>query len=302
MLKKSLLAIGLLASTAAMAEPVGPEIAYSLRGSRDIYLINPDGSGKRLIYRGLRKTAIFALSLRSGGGEIAFEEVDSTGQTGRLRTVEFGASGIGTVTRTIPGCRFDMDFHPTDGSLLLVEMGNGASCSGDIKRLAPGSTTPVSLGIDKDASKVAWLADGVTILFAAEGRIWKAPADGTTAPQEIVAQDCVASLEAAHQRAQALLDVGSVCGASLDRLTLDPPNLEKGIASGWSPSYAPDDQCFIYIVPAGRGAYLTIRRSDGSGDESTVGSKANYTSVDWRAAPSQPYGCPVVAPAAVPDR
>lgn len=301
MLKKSILAIGLLASTAAAAEPVGPEIAYALRGSRDVYLVNPDGSGKRLVYSGPRKTAIFALSLRSGGGEIAFEEVDSTGQTGRLRTVEFGASGVGTVTRTIPGCRFDMDFHPTDGSLLLVEMGNGASCSGDIKRLAPGSSTPVSLGIDKRASKVAWLADGVNILFAAEGRIWKAPANGATVPQQLVAQDCVASLEGAHQRAEALLDIGSVCGASLDRLTIDPPSLEKGIASGWSPSYSPDDQCFVYIAPVRRGAHLTIRR-DGTGNEITIGPRANYTSVDWRAEPSQPFGCPVAAAAALPDR
>ena len=301
---RTMLAVAALScSTVALAAPIGPEIAYSVRGSGSVYLVNPDGTGKRQIYRAPARKDVFAISLRSGGGEIAFEEVDSAGQTGRLRTVEYGASGGGTVTRTIEGCRFDMDFHPTDGSLLFVETGNLSGCGGgDIKRLAPGSSTPVSLGIQKEASKVAWLNDGATLIFAAEGKIWKAPANGSTAPQEVLTQDCVGTLAAGHQNAEALLTIGSFCGASLDRLVLDPVSLEKGIASGQSPSYSPDDQCFVYIAPAQRGSYLTIRRTQDSGTEVTVGKKANYASVDWRGEPTSPYGCPAAAAAVLPDR
>lgn len=304
---RMMVAIAALAgSAAAFAAP--PEIAYSVRGSGSIYIVNPDGTGKRQIYRAPPRKDVFAISFRSGGGEIAFEEVDSTGQTGRLRTVEFGTSGAGTVTRTIEGCRFDVDFHPTDGSLLFVEIGNLSTCGqGDIKRLAPGSSTPVSLGIQKQASKVAWLADGSTIIFAAEGKIWTAPANGSTAPEEIVAQNCVSSLEAGHERTEALLTVGSVCGASLDRLVLDPATLDAvtiqwGIASGESPSYSPDDLCFVYIAPAQRGSYLKVRRTQDTGTEVTIGKKANYASVDWRGEPSEPYGCPAAASAVLPDR
>ncbi len=270
---------------APAAAGTGGEIAYSLRGGREIYLVDPDGSGKRLLYRAPAKKTLFALDIIHDGGQLSFEEVDSSGQTATLKTISYGESGLGTVIRTVSGGRFQMD-TARDGSLLFVEF-----FTGDVRLSAPGSSSSVSVGVPRQASKVAWLADG-SFLYASEGQVWRATL-ANPAGTSLIGRDCVQSLSAAHVALEALVDTGQACGdPGLYRLFVDPPSIGASIAQGDSAAYSPDDACFIHIAPAQRGSYLMIRRLDGDGNPVQVGAKANYASVDWRG-DSSPDPCPV---------
>jgi hypothetical protein len=270
---------------APVAAGVGGEIAYSLRGGREIYLVNPDGSGKRLVYRAAAKKTVLGIDMRHNGGELTFEEVDSGGQTGRLKTITYGTSGLGAVVREITGCRFSSDTAP-DGSLLFVD-----SCNGDLKIIQPGGTAQ-SVGVPNNVSKAAWLPDG-SFLYASAGAIFRAtlgaPASGTS----LAAQDCVQTLNAAHGANEALVGVGDVCGRAIKRLDVGTPSLGASIQDGYYPAYSPDDQCFIYLTAGFRGITLVIRRVDGTGIPLQL-RKANYASVDWRG-DSSPGACPVTA-------
>src|SRR5688500_15501200 len=62
--------------TAAAAAGTGPEIAFVKAGTySEIYLVDPDGSRLRLLYRSGQRLRIFTIDMKPGGGELAFEEV-----------------------------------------------------------------------------------------------------------------------------------------------------------------------------------------------------------------------------------
>ena len=296
-MKSCVLLFSLLAalSTAANAA-TGPEIAYSLRGSRPaIYVVNPDGSGKRLIYQGASKTFIGGLAMRPGGGEISFEEVGSSGQNGQLKTVQYGASGAGTVIRSVPGCRFNIDYRPVTayGQFLYVD-----SCSPDIKYVSDGTTSPI--GVGQPVSKVAWLKDGESFLFAGRDvthTLFSSP----LYTQTVIAPglQCVQWMGSAKLHDEALIKIGDACGGGIGRLTVSPASWTPGIEQGDAPSYSTDDQCFVYITPYSRsGSYLMIRRVDGAGQPVRIGARANYADVTWRRLAAGETGspCPVAAP------
>ena len=98
----------LLIGTAATAQ-VGPEIAYAKgNGSPEIHLINPDGTGDRLLYSAPRGTEIFHVEIRPGGGQLALEEhktpkrgANPTNST--IKIIDYDANGlmVGSV-RTLP--------------------------------------------------------------------------------------------------------------------------------------------------------------------------------------------------------
>ena len=272
----SLISSPLLAGT-------GGEIAYSV--GRDVYLINQDGSGKRLVYRGATGTSIFGISMKSNGGEMSFEEVGKAGQTGRLITVSYGSSGIGNVTRNISGCRWSVSTR-NDGALLAVD-----SCIGRVKFIAAGSTTQNDLGIGQ-SFKVSWMPDG-SFLYTSGGAIRLGSLANPTGSQ-IRAQDCVQNLNGAHTASEALVSVGSVCdGPRIDRM-LVPSGAATHIAAGPDAAYSQDDACYIFISQVRRGGYLLIAPIDGSSSSVQLGSLANYGSVDWRG-DDQPATCRVAA-------
>jgi len=283
-----ILALSMMFVPAPAIAGIGGEIAYSLRGGREIYLVNPDGSGKRLVYRAPAKKTVLGIDMRHNGSELTFEEVDSSGQTGRLKTITYGASGLATVTRSISGGRFQIDTAP-DGTLLFVDIFDG-----DIKRLAPGSSTPVSVGVPRSVSKVAWLADG-SFLYASQAQVWRATL-ASPSGTALVSQNCVQSLKGAHTANEALLV--DACAQYMGRLSVSPVSLDATLGRGQDPSYSPDDHCFIYITPSQRGgSLLKIQRLDGSGTAVQVEGKGNYASVDWRG-DSSPAACPVTASSA----
>lgn len=296
------LALLLLAPAAAQAQ-VGGEIAYSI--GRDIYLMDPDGSGKRHVYRGAPRTVIFSISMMKGGGQMSFEEAGARTPVGRLKTIAYGATGLGTVIRDVGSGqmyeRFNVDMAP-DGSVLYTN-----TLTGDLTYDAAGAAGPVDLDVGGSVSKVAWLPDG-TFLFAGYksgiAGIWRASL-ANPAGEMVVEVDCVATLNAAHGAgtAEALVRLGNACSdGELMRLDVAAKTLSSGsLADAESPAYSGDDDCFIYIVPGARGrTQLKIQELGGSTSVS-VGERADYRSVDWRG-DSSPTPCPVAAaPAAAFD-
>lgn len=280
------LAIVLLLIPAPAAAGVGGEIAYSLRGGREIYLVNPDGSGKRLVYRAPAKKTVLGVDMRRDGGELSFSEVDSDGQTSTWKTITYGASGMGTTTRSISGCRFASD-TAADGSVLLVDN----MCGGDLKRIAPGENTPVSLGVPRAVFKAAWLPGG-SFLYYSAGYVWRATVSSPSGIQ-VLAYQCIQTLRAAHVTNEALLS----CPNTIDRLALDTASLSPNIAQGTDPSFSSDDACFLYVTPPTRGGSLLKIRRFGGTAEVQLGAKANYASVEWRG-DSSPATCPAPATSA----
>ena len=287
------LLVALLASSTSAPAGIGAEIAYSV--GREIYLVNADGSGKRLLYRGPTKTSIFAISMKKDGGELSFEEASSTGQTGQLVTIAYGNSGMGQVIRSVPGCRFDVDTRP-DGALLVVEL----NCGGVVKYAAPGSSNLQPVGVPRQASKVAWMPDG-SFLYAAEGKIWQATLSSPSGTA-IANQDCVQSINTANAASEALVAVGQVCnGPRIDRM-LVPSGTATHIAAGPDAAYSQDDKCYLFVAPPQRrGSFLLMARIDGVGSSVQVGNSANYGSVDWRG-DSQPGSCGLLTSGALQFR
>lgn len=276
---RSLALLALFSISSPVSAGVGGEIAYSV--GRDVYLINQDGSGKRLVYRGATGTSIFSISMKSNGGEMSFEEAGKSGQTAKLITIKYGAAGLGSVTRSIAGCRWAVSTR-NDGALLAID-----SCDRQVKFMAAGSTALSSLGIDQ-SSKVSWMPDG-SFLYARAGTIRHGTLENPTGTQ-VRAQDCVQNLNGAHAASEALVSVASPCdGPRIDRM-LVPSGSTTHVAAGPDAAYSQDDACYIFISEVRRGGYLLIAPIDGSSRSVQVGNSAAYKSVDWRG-DSQPGTC-----------
>ena len=277
MLKRALSLILLASAGTASAAGIGPEIAYVKDGARpEIYLVNRDGSGLRLVYRAPTRTRIFNLDMKPGGGEISFEQTAccSSGPT-YFKTVQYAATGtLGTVSRSFSSCRISgIDYHPSDGSLLMSD-----TCNQKAMRLAAGSSTPVNVGVAGSIYNPRWLRDGLSFVYGNVGWLTRSSVTSPTTSTRLVLLELIADLDAGKASDQ-VLHAGD---QKIDRIVL-PSQLIRGIGQGVSVSFAPGDQEFIYVSPPVRGqSYLKIRRVDGSGAESRIGAAAAYTAVDWR--------------------
>ncbi len=267
----------LLTTSAALAE-TGPQIAYAKKGSRpEIHLINPDNSGGRLLYRGAQRSVIFAIDMKPGGGELSFEEAPccSSGPS-TLKTISYGESGtLGTVTRSLTTCRIgSIDYHPSDGSLLFTD-----NCTKRIARLAAGSTSASDIGAP--ASFFAnWLSNGLELIYASQGKVWRAPAATPTSAQEVVTLECQGSMDTARLSNRTLV---YLCDQQIGDLNVDGKTLTGGFERGSNGRFSPDDQRVLYISPPQRGqSYLLIRATSGQGLPVQINGQASYSSADWR--------------------
>ena len=123
------------ANASAAQARVGPEIAYSI--NNQIFLINPDGSGNVRIHRAPGNAMIDSISLRKGGGQIAYIE------NWVLKFMTYNEAGVpvGTIY-ALPGCyrQFGVHFAPDGQSVIYGDSCNGART---IKRVAvPSATNP----------------------------------------------------------------------------------------------------------------------------------------------------------------
>jgi len=97
-----------------------PPIAYTnAAGSNvDLYLINPNGSGKVLLYSSPNKSNIGIVDMDPASNRLVITESASKG----FKIITYNAAGVRqSVTAVNPDNCFvqGIDFHPTDGSLIV---------------------------------------------------------------------------------------------------------------------------------------------------------------------------------------
>ena len=258
----------------AQAAGIGPEIAYSTWGSRPaVYLVNPDGSGRRLLYTGPRNSRIGMVDMKPGGGEVSFYENFGNLAHGeaRLKTVTYAATGkTGVVTRSVDGCNYSVDYHPSDGSLLMV------ACSLEVQHLAAGSSTPTIVAPTPGATRARWLSNGTEFVYSAGGMLRRGaiatPQDSY--PAIVSTHNFFAT---AHTSNQALAaDATRIDLLDFDQGTVVTTSLEIGEC----PHFSPDDTMFIYMATGG--SQLMIRPVAVGSRSTPINLRANFSSVDWR--------------------
>ncbi len=159
------------ASLALAAAPAlaAPPIAYALvssNGSQDLYLVNPNGSGKVLLYSA-GKASIGMVDMDPVANRLAIVQSNSSG----FKIIDYNASGVRTnVTTVADSCQINgFDFHPSDGSLLVSEW-----CSAQdqlqVRRWTNSGfdTQPLATfgsGQDSAIGQVRWLGDGSGFLI-----------------------------------------------------------------------------------------------------------------------------------------
>lgn len=273
-------AFGTAASAALGAAPaaaagIGPEIAFSTWGARPaVYLIEPDGSGRRLIYTGGQNNRIGKVDMKPGGGEVSFYEYSGNLLNGPadLKTVKYAATGkLGTVSRSVAGCSYSIDYHPdpNNGSLLMV------SCSGQLQSLWHDSTTPIPAGVNASVSRARWLSGGTEFIYAADNKLWRAAEAAPWNPVEVLASSPYDFFATAHNSNRAL---GTV-SRRIHRIDVDAKTTADLGVIGECPHFSPDDQSILYMADAG--SWLLII-PPGGGAATSVGRKGQYSSADWR--------------------
>jgi len=264
-----------LAAAPAAAAGIGPEIAFSTWGTRPaVYLINPDGSGRRLIYTGAQNSRISRVDMKPGGGEVSFYETFGIAQNaaGHLKTVKYEATGkLGTVTRSIPGCSYSIDYHPdpNNGSLLMV------SCDQQLQGLFHDSTTPGPAGVTGPVTRARWLASGTEYIYASNNKLYRVPELTPWQTTEVLASSPYDFFATAHTSNQAL---GTV-SMRIHRIDVDGHSTTDTGVIGECPHFSPDDQSILYMADSG--SWLLII-PPGGGAATSVGRKGQYSSADWR--------------------
>lgn len=173
--------LGCIAGLLAAASPAaavtgGPPIAYAFNGGKtiDVYLSNADGSGKVKVYSTTSKNNLWQIDVRPGGNQLALvENLSPPSIQGTIKIISYSDSGAVTnVSAISPGnCQvLGIDYHPTDGSLLVSRYCNQASVI-EVRRLVNGvydSSPIVTLSNDGNsaAGYVRWLGDGSGFLWA----------------------------------------------------------------------------------------------------------------------------------------
>ena len=278
----------LLIGTAATAQ-VGPEIAYAKANrSPEIHLINPDGTGDRLLYSAPRGTEIFHVDIRPGGGQLALE--DHTTPKGAanptnsaIKIIDYDANGVvvGSVrTLQLTCLTGSLDYHPTDGTLLY------RNCSPQrIYRLNTTTMASSDLGLVHDAFIASWL-DATGILYhvnstnLADRKLWTVSTADLTAPTEVVASP-PGTLDTSTSGDNALLSPGSdvrLVDVTAKTIGTFQTEAQRG-------HFSPDDQKVIYItgITFGKqGQFIIIRNFDGSGSPMNLVGRGKFTALDWR--------------------
>ena len=278
----------LLAGTAASAQ-VGPEIAFAKgSGNSEIYLINPDGTGHRLLYSGPRNTEIFHIDIRPGGGQLAFEEHNKPKRganptNSAIKIIDYDANGsvVGSIrTLQLTCLTGSLDYHPTDGTLLY------RNCAPErIYRLNTTIMTSSDLGLVSDAFLASWL-DSTHILYHtnatnfADRKLWTVSTADLAAPTAVAASP-PGTLDTSTSGDKALLSPGS----DVRLVDVTAKSIEGYQMEAQRGHFSPDDSKVIYItgIAFGKpGQFILIRNFDGSGSQTNLIGRGKFTALDWR--------------------
>ena len=274
----------LLAGTAATAQ-VGPEIAYATSASRaEVHLINANGTGHRVLYRGPTRSQIYHVDIKPGGGELAVEE-HATDNSLRLepisaiKIIKYDANGsiVGSVrTLQLTCLTGSLDYHPTDGTLLYRNCSNPKR----ISRLNPTTMTSSVVGLTHNAFIAGWLS-ATQLLYYADQKFWTVSTASLTSPIQVAAWPSPAALDTSTSGNKGLWSAfGSIhlINVTSGQITPFQQPAQKG-------HFSPDDQRVAYITGAEIGQkdqYVIVRQTDGSGAPTNVAGQGSFTALDWR--------------------
>jgi len=277
-------------STLATAAPT---IAYtnSTGGNADLYLINPDGSGKVLLYSSPNRSNIGLIDMDPKSNRLVITEGGSKG----FKLITYNDAGVRqTVTPVNPdGCFIEgIDFHPTDGSLIVGRYCQATSVL-EVRRWTSAGydSAPLFNAGDPQTnaiSTVRWLGDG-TGFFLQYGNvstgfhIQRHSLNNPSAPVDVY-------LNPDYTKGFGTFDVAR-CAPSVDCSKLvasDQQNLYEihfddfgGSApvllrAGTDGHYSPNNSQMLYRVPAAKnGQQLMI-------DSAVLVSKVSAGAKDWR--------------------
>jgi hypothetical protein len=279
---KALYALGLLLTgSVAAAAGTGPEIAFVKAGTySEIYLVDPDGSRQRLLYRSGQRLRIFTMDMKPGGGELAFEEVACcSSANAALKIVRYDNAGIRLETRSLPVCRISsLDYHPSGSDLLFHD-----SCAG-ARRLNTSTMASTPLSIPAGTNKVGWrnateLVYNRSTPTASEMLVASLSSpDSTTV---VGTAELASSMDVSTAGDRVLID--PVDYGRLDLFNLNSGANLSNFQIGHYGRFSPDDQHVVYVTGYDvRGSYVMIRRTDGSGSPFRLASKGPFGPVDWR--------------------
>lgn len=270
----------LLTGTNAFAAGTGPEIAYVKGGTySEIYLVEPDGTRLRQLYRSKARMRIFTLDMKPGGGELAFEEVGATASTGTLKVLRYDDAGTLLETRASPVCRIlSLDYHPSGSDLLYYD-----SCVG-ARRLDTTTMTSSPLGVPPGLNKIVWRSASQLVYNRSTSSASEVlvaplsdPANTTLIGEVRLAQSMDVSTSGG------LLLVDEVNFGTLSMFDMTSGTEQKGWQIGHQGHFSPNDLQVAYITGYDvRGQYIMIRNTNGLGGAFRLAGKGAFGALDWR--------------------
>jgi hypothetical protein len=289
----SLLAVAALAVPAGAA---GPPIAYGkLSGTAyDLYLTNPNGTGTIKLWTGSAKSALnidMNSQLSGGLNELAVVESRITG----FKIIRYNDSGGGRTVTTVPdSCYIDsLDYHPSDGSLLIIRRCNNPQLV-EIRVWSNGSYGPVIVDTDGQSefySSARWLGDGSGFLVKygsvgngvdvqrrnigtlnAPTTVWHSGNLGDGSYLETAR--CSGALQPSCMKFIHAIGL-AIKEASFD--DMGPTTETVVIQNGVNGHYSPDNNRILYRAEVKGGQALSI-----SNPTQTLAPKSTYNGWDWR--------------------
>lgn len=277
---KALIGVSLLFSGTAAAGAVGPQIAYTTVGTQTtITLVDPDGSRRRVLYKSPSRMRIFVLDIKPGGGELAFEEVKSTGGNATLKVLRYDDAGTLLATKTLPVCRIgSLDYHPSGSDLLYLD-----SCGG-IRRLNTETMTSTALAGPPGINKVGWRS-ATELLYnrstTAASEMLVAPLSAPANVQVVGQVRLASSMDVSTDGTSVLVDPVDFGAISLFNMATGTE--QKDWQIGHYGRFSPDGVKVAYVSGYDvRGGYIFIRRTDGAGAAFRLAGKGAFGALDWR--------------------
>lgn len=286
---------GTAIAIAVPAEAAGPPIAYGkLSGtSYDLYLTKPDGTGTIKLWTGPVKNALtidMNPQLSGGLNELAVVESRNTG----FKIIRYNDTGGGRTVTTVPdSCYIDsLDYHPTNGSLLIIRRCNNPQLVQlVIWNGAYGDVIADTDGQDEFYSSARWLGDGSGFLvkygnvadgvevqrrnesnFNAPTRVWHTPS--LNAGGFFETARCSGTLQ------PSCMKFIHVEGLAIKEISFDDMGSwteTVRVANGNLGHYSPDNSRILYRAEVKGGYALNI-----SNPTQTLAPKATYNGWDWR--------------------
>lgn len=281
MIKALLPLASMLVADAAMAAGTGPEIAYVKSGSfSEIYLVEPDGTRLRQLYRSKQRMRIFALDMRPGGGELAFEEVGTSSSTATLKVLRYDNSGTLMETKSLPVCRISsLDYQPSAGGDLLYK----DTCAGT-QRLDTMTMTSTDLAVPAGINKVNWRSETELIYNRSTpnaSEVLVAPLSDPSATSLVGELRLASSMDISTSGSLLLVD--PVDFGTLSLFDMSSGAEQKDWQIGHHGRFSPDDLRVAYVTGHDvRGQYIMIRNLSGSGSAFRLAGKGVFGPIDWR--------------------